>query len=103
MGMFSRSRCGASVHLSTNEGHVMELIDNSYWRTERSQPISIADAVETVLRPSSDGYIERAIEHAQNNANMLGKLVQQLHESGLISDDFVAELIPRFTEYTEDT
>lgn len=77
----------------------MELIDNSYWRTKQSLPVSIADAVEIVLRPNGDGYIELAKEHAQNNANMLGKLVQMLHEHGQIDDDFITELIPRFVEY----
>jgi hypothetical protein len=77
----------------------MELIENDSWRSSRSQPMSIADAVVVVLQPSSDGYIERAAEHAQNNAELLGKLVQMLHEHLIIDDDFVTELIPRVTEY----
>lgn len=82
----------------------MELTPTSYYDYlgDRKNPplYTIDDAVVKTLEPTGDGHIERAAEHAQSCADMLGALVQHLHEKRLLDDDEVLKLLPSFQRYT---
>lgn len=77
----------------------MELLENSPW-IKNPLPYTIDDAVVRALEPGGDGYIERAVDHAQKCADMLGALIQKLHEKQKLDDDDVLSLLPGFKKYT---
>jgi hypothetical protein len=55
---------------------------------------TIASVVEAeCIDRSSDGAVERAQGSATRTAEMMGRLVELLHESGALSDDAVLNLL----------
>lgn len=76
----------------------MKVRDTDYkFYLNRAPPTSqdIFDAVQAVLHHTyADGYIEQAHEVASNCAEMIGKLVQALHDNGRITDEQVLVLLP---------
>lgn len=76
----------------------MELLEDNPW-IKTPLPFSVEDAVVRALEPNADGYIECAKEQAQKTADMLGALIQRLHETHVISDETVLGLLPNFKKY----
>jgi hypothetical protein len=71
----------------------MQVISSYRFIADRSV-YAIASAVETeCVDRDSDGAVERAQGSVARTAEMMGRLVELLHESGALSDDAVLKLL----------
>lgn len=74
----------------------MKLINKSPFDRHRAQPISITQAVGSVIERGADGYdgsIERAQGRIAASEEMLGRLIDTLSERGVLQDSDVATVI----------
>lgn len=72
----------------------MRLTSSYSWVVNPTQH-TIADAVDRACMPSfdSDGVAERAAEHASKTSEMLGRLIERLHEKKLFDNEDVLKVI----------
>lgn len=70
----------------------MKLVDDYDYRRP-SRELIIVDAVETACDGEGDGMIERNASAVVRTATLLGRLVQELHAAGVLTDDAVLNVV----------
>lgn len=70
----------------------------AYNPTEAMRRYDLAGAIEMTVASGleRDGVAERAAAHAEACAEMLGRVVQMLHENGALTDANVLSLVSGF-------
>lgn len=71
------------------------------WSSRADQTYSISEAVEGSCEPDFErqGVAERASERAEKTSAMVGKLIQLLHERGVMRDEDVLGLLSEYEKH----